>query len=98
MAKPQPRGGQVYTHTLSDQEGSEKYISLDDVESSENNAEMQVDNTTPATCFKCQGELPNDLQNIVGSSEAEQIIPQTPLKNIVGTKELEKDSNENKKQ
>ncbi len=31
-------------------------------------------------CFKCQRELPNDLQNIVGSSEAEQIISQTPLK------------------
>ncbi len=40
--------------------------------------------------------MPNDLQNIVGSSEAEQIISQTPRKNIVGTKELEKVSNENK--
>ncbi len=37
------------THTLTDQEGSEQYISLDDIESSEINAEMQVDNTTPAT-------------------------------------------------
>ncbi len=79
-----------------DQEGSEKKISLDDVESSESNAEMQADNTNPVTCFKCQGELPNNLQNIVGSSEAEQIISQTPLKNIVETKELEKDSNKNK--
>ncbi len=35
--------------SLSDQEGSEKNHSLDDVESSESNAEMQVDNTTPAT-------------------------------------------------
>ncbi len=35
--------------SLSDQDGLEKYISLDDVESSESNAEMQVDNTTPAT-------------------------------------------------
>jgi hypothetical protein len=35
--------------SLLDQEGSEQYISLDDVESNENNAEMQVDNTTPAT-------------------------------------------------
>ncbi len=32
-----------------DQEGSEQNNSLDDVESSESNAEMQVDNTTPAT-------------------------------------------------
>ncbi len=47
-------------------------------------------------CFECQRELPNDLQNIVGSSEAEQIMSQTPLKNIVGTKELKKVSNENK--
>ena len=143
--------------SLSDQEGSEQNISLDDVKSSESNAEMQVDNTTPATitskvtccaagdlctapmgtkisflkcyvckkqmhsieqcgieldltdsslitsslfknnsftsedtkqfilCFKCQRELPNDLQNIVGSSEAEQIISQTPLKKKFGT-------------
>ena len=35
--------------SLLDQEGLEKYISLDDVKSSESNAEMQVDNTTPAT-------------------------------------------------
>ncbi len=35
--------------SLSDQEGSGKYISLDDVKSSESNAEMQVDNTTPVT-------------------------------------------------
>ncbi len=35
--------------SLSDQEGSEQNISLDDVKSSESNAEMQVDNTTPAT-------------------------------------------------
>ena len=35
--------------SLSDQEGSEQNNSLDDVKSSESNAEMQVDNTTPAT-------------------------------------------------
>jgi hypothetical protein len=35
--------------SLSNQEGLEKYISLDDVKSSESNTEMQVDNTTPAT-------------------------------------------------
>ncbi len=35
--------------SLSDQERSEQYIPLDDVESNENNVEMQVDNTTPAT-------------------------------------------------
>ncbi len=31
-------------------------------------------------CFKCQGELSNDLQINVRSSEAEKIISQTPLK------------------
>ncbi len=35
--------------SLSDQEGSGKYISLDDVKRSKSNAEIQVDNTTPAT-------------------------------------------------
>jgi hypothetical protein len=35
--------------SLSDQEALEQNISLDDVESSESNAEMQVDNTSPAT-------------------------------------------------
>ena len=61
-----------------------------------NNSFTSEDTKQFILCFKCQGELPNDLQNIVGSSEAEQIISQTPLKNIVGTKELEKDSDENK--
>jgi hypothetical protein len=43
-----------------------------------------------------EGSEHNDLQNNVGSSEAEQIIPQTPLKKKIGTEELEKVSNENK--
>jgi hypothetical protein len=49
-------------------------------------------------CFKCQRELPNDLQNIVGSSEAEQMISQTLLKKKFGTEELEKVSSQDKKQ
>ena len=45
-----------------------------------NNSFMSEDTKQFIICFKCQREFPNDLQNIVGSSEAEQIISQTPLK------------------
>ncbi len=55
-----------------------------------NNSFTSEDTKQFILCFKCQRELPNDLQNNVGSSEAEQIILQTPLKIKFGTEELEK--------
>ncbi len=51
---------------------------------------MSEDTKQFILCFKCQGELPNDLQNNVGSSEAEQIISQIPLKKNLGQKNWRK--------
>ncbi len=62
----------------------------------QNNSFTSEDTKQFIHCFKCQRELPNDLQNNVGSSEAEQIICQTPLKKKFRTEELEKVSNKNK--
>ncbi len=55
-----------------------------------NNSFTSEDTKQFILCFKCQGEMPNDLQNNVGSSEAEQIISQTPLKKKLGQKNWRK--------
>ena len=55
-----------------------------------NNSFTSEDTKQFILCLKCQGESPNDLQNNVRSSEAEQIISQTPLKKKSGQKNWRK--------
>ena len=73
--------------SLSNQEGLEKYISLDDVKSSESNVEMQVDNTTPATITS---EVTCCAAGDLCTAPMGTKISQTPLKKKSGQKNWKK--------